>query len=242
MSQIRHLIVPLLAISFLASVLTAQARTTDYHIRSLGLNVASLSINHDASANTVSVHAKSLITNAIFPEIDNHYNISFNSSYLPQTYAREIAQKKVDDTVTVSYDHKNKRASAIHRNPRKSYSYDITADTRDFFTFMTMVSMGKAQAGSYVIDGNGTLWTAILSYHGRESIKTSLGNYSCRLYKVRFEPLSEEKTRYVDMVTFNVLSKSSRVSMWISDDGIAVKSNVRKGALSMSWEIREIRN
>lgn len=241
MFRSKQLIALILISLWLAFATAAQALTIEYNIRSFGLNIATISINSDPQQNFVAVQTKSLITNALFPEINNCYRIDFNGAYLPQTYVREIDQKKVDDTVTVTYDHKNKRAGMNHRNPRKSYSYDITSDTRDFFSFMTMVGFGKARAGDYVIDGNGTLWKASLSYHGRETIKTALGNYSCRLYKVQFEPLCDEKMQYVDMVTHNVLNKASRVSLWISDDGIAMRSVVRKNALSASWEIKEIR-
>jgi len=234
MNKLPLLLLILLPVQILIGV------TVDYDIKSLGIRVASISVNTQIQQRYVEVKAKSIHSNALFPHIDNVYKVTFNEQFLPNVYVRKVRQGELSDDVKVIYNHSALRAAAVHSGKLGEYGYAIAADTRDFFSFMVYLAQGKISGNQFSIDGNGSLWTASVTKEGRELLKTPLGDYSCSRYSIRFNPVTNQKMNYVDMVTHNLLSRSSRLTLWISDGGNAMKAVIRKGALSMSWEIKGI--
>lgn len=214
--------------------------TCQYHIKALGMNVATLEITRSSSPPSVTVKSKSLISNPLFPAIDNSYYISFDASYRPTIYKRVVNQDKVKETVITRYDHQARQAKMDRSSTDKESSYPISENCRDFFSFMTMVGDKQPGSGSYTLDGNGVPWTAKLTYLEEERISTSLGKYDCKVYSVKMIPQDKQKTPYVDMVTNNLFNKDSKIKLWISKDGIAVKAVVKKGILNTQWELLKI--
>lgn len=235
--RIKHILAVLVLLICFHQIL---GLTCQYHIRALGMNVATLEITRNPSPTSVTVKSKSLISNALFPAIDNSYHISFDGSYKPLIYKRVINQEKIKDTVTIQYDHKSKQAKMHRVSTAGETSYGISENSRDFFSFMTMVGDKQPGSGTYVLDGNGVPWTAQLTYLEDENISTPLGKFDCRVYSIKMSPQTKQKTPYVDMVTNNLFNKDSKIKLWISRDGIAVKAAVKKGMLATNWELLKI--
>lgn len=216
------------------------AYSATYDIKSLGLRIATLSITSSESRGVTEVKAASVISNALFPEIDNTYRVEFDANHLPQKYSRIIRQSSVSDEVTVVYKHSSRTAKATHRLGNRTYNFAITDSTRDFFSLLTLLANKSAVPSEYSVDGNGLLWSASLRLDGRERIRTKLGKYTCTRYQIRFTPLSAKTMPYVDMVTHNLLKENNKLTLWISEDGIPLKAVVRKGAIGMIWEITDL--
>lgn len=225
-------------LSILAPYLCAYS--AKYDIRSLGLRIATLAITSSKEQGFTEVKAVSVISNSMFPQINNTYRVEFDSSYLPKTYSRIIRQSTATDDVRVEYNHSRYSAKASHQKGNRQYNYTITQNTRDFFSLLTLLANENTPAGEYSVDGNGTLWSAKLRKDHTEEIRTKLGKYSCTRYQIRFSPLSTKTMPYVDMVTHNLLKDGNKLTLWVSEKGIPLKAVVRKGVLSMSWEITEI--
>jgi hypothetical protein len=232
----------LLLLLLLASVIPLGGLTLDFDVRSLGLKVAKLSVTTSPEEGYVSVSVNSLITNAMFPALNNVYRSEFVGDYLPVRYQRKVRQKKLTDDIDVVYDRQNRRATARHTGELGSYSYAITAETRDFFSFMMLLSRSDAIQNQYTLDGNGCLWRVNVTKKGREELDLALGKVGATVYELEFVPQSEVKMRYTDMVTHNLFGRNSKVTLWISDNHNPVRAYVRKGLLSMVWELAGIRS
>jgi hypothetical protein len=228
------------AILMLALCLSLQGKRMSYTVKAMGLSVASLSIERDPGASLVSVKTKSLITNALFPSIDNAYTIRYSSGYLPLKYNRAVRQNKLNDNVLTVYDHSKSLAAESHSRNGETISYKINPATRDFFSFIAMLSDGKASAGSYELDANGSLWKVSVSYLGSKVIKTAAGKFSARGYKLSFSSATHSKAPYVDMGTHNLFQTGSKVELWGDGKGLVVKANMKKGAIGSSWELKDI--
>ncbi len=230
----------IIAITFTIQYLNAYY--TEYNIRSLGLNISKISIEHRQEQNSIKVRTKSLITNRIFPRIDNEYSIIYENHYLPISYIRNINQDSNVDSVSVRYSHSSLSAVMSSAKQAKKSKYHITSQTRDLFSFLMLLANGNITQDRYVLDGNGRLWNATLSDEGSEVVRTKVGTFKSRRYRVTFEPQNSSVAPYIDMVTHNLLNQDSIVTIWISDSKIAVKAVVRKKLLSMNWELTEYRN
>jgi len=209
----------------------------EYYIKAMGMKVAHLVIEHDAPKQQIQVKAVSLMSNKIFPRINNTYVVSYLGNFLPRSYLREIDQNNVCDSVLTTYDHRSKEAVIIRHNPSSAKAFEISSHTRDYFSFMMLLTTQNLKDGVYRIDGNGLLYNAKLVYEKSEVIKTEKGKFNTRKYNISFIPLKKEKMPYIDMVTHNTLHKDTRISIWIGDNGVALKASVRKSALGMSWEL-----
>lgn len=209
----------------------------EYYIKALGLKIVKLRLEHDVSAKEVKVSAKSVMANKMFPRIDNLYSIKYCEHYLPQTYRRDIDQDSNRDIVSVNYDRETQIAKMSMSKDKSVSSYVITKDTRDYFSFLTMLLNDHAGSGSYKIDGNGKLWQADVIYQKTEEIKTALGKIKAKRYRISFKALSTEKAPYIDMVTHNLLNEDTKVTLWISENKVALKANVSKKLISMSWDL-----
>lgn len=231
----------LLSVLALFVCLSLHSRQMNYNVRAMGLSVASLSIERDPSAGIVSVKTKSLITNALFPSIDNQYTVRYSSGYLPLKYHRSVRQDKLKDNVLTLYDHSKGQATESHSKASENISYRVNSSTRDFFSFVAMLSDGNAGAGSYELDANGSLWKVSVSYLGSKDIKTDAGKFRSLGYKLSFNCATHTKPPYVDMVTHNLFHKSSKVELWVDGNGLVVKASMKKGAIGSSWELKEIK-
>lgn len=216
------------------------AVTAEYNIKSMGLNFARLSLNIDETNQTITVKAKSLQTGNIVAKLDNSYHISYDTNFCPLVYHRQIKQKKLDTKVITRYDHASGKASMDDSATRHHLEYPLTGRTRDIFSFLAYCAQGKAKAGAYLIDANGTPWQAILSAGTKEEIKTSLGKFATTKYLLSFKQTGSGKTPYVDMVTFNLVNAETRLELWISDKGIPLKARVKKGSQTMNWELARL--
>ncbi|MBM4402864.1 MAG: DUF3108 domain-containing protein [Candidatus Cloacimonetes bacterium] len=210
---------------------------TVYNVKSLGLSVARITIDHDKDTRIIRAEAKSLMSNWLFPSLDNVYVISYEGAFYPRVYTRQIKQSNAEDIVVVNYDRKTNTAIQTRRSNAESSTYPIKPDIRDYFSLFTYLCENQDAGGTYYVDGNSTLWQINAKYLGSEKIKINSGSYQTKHYKMRFKNLSGIKPPYVDMVTFNTLSESSVVDFWVSGDGIPIKAVVKKSLLSMTWEM-----
>ncbi len=231
-----------LLIVVLALVFSALgAITVEYEIKSLGLKIANLSIKHDLEQRQITILAKSHFTSKIFPRLDNEYTVSYNENYLPQNYLRKINQDSNQDVVSVTYHHSQKQAQMRMASKDSPETFRITPDTRDFFTMITMVGQLLPQTGRYTIDGNGKLWKASLVKNGTERIKTARGTFQAHHYCMTMAPLDDSKAPYIDMVSHNVFNEATQINFWVSEERTVVKAVVKKGLISMNWDLVDFR-
>ncbi|NLK49425.1 MAG: DUF3108 domain-containing protein [Candidatus Cloacimonetes bacterium] len=235
MNSSRRLILTVAMLLLLGSL---SALRLEYTVKALGLSVASLTI--DKSPSSVRVKTRSLISNAIFPSIDNVYDVSFDGSYLPQRYQRSVNQGKLKAEISTRYNHQGKTASQTHSDPKESKQYAIGSHTRDFFSLAAMLSDGKAGAGTYQLDANGSLWQTKVKSLGSKKIKTRAGSFQAEGYQMSFGSDTHQKPPYVDMITHNLFHKDSRVELWVDGKGKIVKASIKKGLRASHWELESI--
>ncbi|MDD2331142.1 MAG: DUF3108 domain-containing protein [Candidatus Cloacimonetes bacterium] len=209
----------------------------DYNVKSLGLHVAKINIKDDVVRGELSISAVSLLSNKMFPRINNKYLVNYQKDYLPTSYLRLIDQDNNQDSVFVSYKHNEKKAVMKQASQDGQSSYSLQDNTRDFFTFMIGLSYRKLTSNRYWIDGNGILWLAKIENTGAEILRTKQGKIKTEKFTLRFENTGEAKMPYIDMVTHNVLNQDTIVTLWISADNIVHKANVKKGLVNMVWEL-----
>ncbi len=221
----------------IAIVVTLTGYRTVYNVRSMGLNVARITINHDKQYRIILAETKSLLTNQLFPSLDNIYLIHYEGSYLPRTYTRQINQDKVKDVVVTNYDRTSHTATQTRKSEREASVYPIRPDIRDYFSLFTYLCETQGDGGTYYIDGNSTLWQTTVKRIGDVQLKTKTGTHQTVRYEMRFTNLSGIKPPYLDMVTFNTLNESSVVNFWVDSQGIPIRAHVRRNLLSMTWEM-----
>jgi len=225
----------------MVSGFSLQGKIMTYSVKALGLNIASLTIQRLPTEGKLEVKTKSKITNALFPSIDNSYTVTHNSAYLPISYIRNVHQDKLIDKISTTYNHASAQATQSQSLNGAGITYAINPDTRDFFSFITMLSDGKAGAGTYELDANGSLWQVSAKYLGNKEIKTDAGKFAARGYKLSFSSATHEKPPYIDMVTHNLFHRSSKVELWVDGRGLVVKASMKRGAVGSNWELKSIR-
>ncbi len=218
-----------------------RAYYAEYYIKSVGLKVAKLTFDHNSDQKRITAKAKSIFTSKIFPRIDNEYIVNYKDNYLPENYLRRINQDSNQDVVNVAYNRDKGEAHMRMSREGSSDVYRIQAGTRDYFSFMAMLSREALDSGRFIIDGNGKLWCANLVFEKHESINTAVGRIDSRRYELTFTPLDSKEAPYIDMVTHNLLHESTRVNLWISEEKVVLKATVRKGLMAMNWELIEYR-
>lgn len=211
--------------------------TAEYNIKSMGMNFARLSLAINYEKQVISVKAHSVQTGDIVAKLDNSYRITYDKSFRPREYLRQIKQKKLETQVFTRYNHTTGKAIMEDSASGKRAEYHIADDARDIFSFLAYCAQGAAKPGSYTIDANGMAWQANLRRGTREEIKTSLGKFNTTKYLLDFKQLGSGKTTYVDMVTFNLVNAETKLELWISDKGIPLKARVKKGSKTMNWEL-----
>jgi len=213
------------------------ASTVEYNIKSMGMKIAYISVNRNESQRMIVVKTHSLKINSIFPQLNNTYRISYDEMLRPLVFSRSVEQKELNEEAKTTYDHNLKTASLYRSSTNTSKDYTIGKNSREPFSLLAYISSGKAIGGIYNIDGNGLPWQAHVLDAGIETVKTPLGKYSARRYNITFTNLTGKKMPYIDMVTHNMLSESSKLSLWVSDEEIILKALIKKGAVSMTWDI-----
>ncbi|PKN72193.1 MAG: hypothetical protein CVU50_08615 [Candidatus Cloacimonetes bacterium HGW-Cloacimonetes-3] len=194
-------------------------------------------ISFTRSKTQLHVETHSLRSNAIFPSIDNEYIIDVDSQLRPLKYTRLLKQKKLQDKVLVDYDYSQLKATMFRQSDNSISTYAVQDDSRDVFSFIALLSTGDSIKRQYLIDANGCPWQANVSLPTKEVLSTNIGKISTVRYEVRFKPLSQKATPYVDMITFNFVNENTKLNIWVSDNKIPIKAVARKKAVSMSWEI-----
>lgn len=232
----KHLMIVLL----LLGLSGLSARHTEYLIRTSGLKIASLEIDHDQTAKSVQFRIKSLNTTKLFPRLDNLYVVDYNSEFQPITYTRVIDQDQLAETVTTAYDRKVNTASLRMSQTSNELSYSIENASRDFFSFVLMVMQSGLEEGSFPIDGNGKSWLAQLKYLGDEAIRTSLGKFNTSVYEIRLRPQTEEKTPYIDMISHNILDPDLTIQLWVAEDKTTIKALAKKKLITTSIDLVKI--
>ncbi|MCK9584415.1 MAG: DUF3108 domain-containing protein [Candidatus Cloacimonetes bacterium] len=222
-----------LSLILLLSACLLNAQVAEYKISSLGVKVADLRIEYQAQKTVVKAQNKGKIW--IFPHINNRYEIEFAEQFLPKRYLRTIHQGELRDSVLTLYD--SPRATMYQKSTAEKTSYQVHPNTRDFFSLLRLICSNKSASGNYLLDGNGANWQACVSKGKMEKIKTSLGTFTARRHNISLKALSQEKAPYVDMLTHNFLSEDTRISIWISENGLPLKAQLKKKVLSMNWDI-----
>lgn len=221
---------------FLLSAFALTAVAAEYKISSLGVNVADLRLEFQANKAIIKVQNSGKVW--IFPHINNLYEVEYDNQFLPNRYLRTIHQGELRDSVLTLYE--ASRATMYQKSTKENTSYQIASSTRDFFSFLSKLCSQKSTRGTYLLDGNGTRWQASVSAAETDEIKTALGRASARKHEITLKPLSQKKTPYIDMLTHNFLSEDTRMSIWISEQGLPLKAQLKKKIWSMNWEIVSI--
>lgn len=213
---------------------TLQAVKMDYKVKSLGLEVVSLKISREPQS--LFITAKSIINNMIFPYFDNSYRIHYNSRYLPCSSERKIINKKTNCTYITSYDHAAGFAR-LSTDDGQNQKYTIGQNTSEIFCLIAMFCDGKAKAGSYELDANGSLWQVKARSLGSSKISTKAGIFETQGWSLSFSSQTHTKPPYVDTLTHNIFSAKNKAEFWVDNKGILVKAKVSKGILAVSWEL-----
>jgi hypothetical protein len=229
-----HRILPCIII--LLFVCSLQAYRLEYKITSLGMKVADLQI--DMQEDKIITRVQNERRLSLFPHLNNYYEIELDEQIRPRSYLRIIHQSELIDSVLTLYD--PPQATMYQKSTADTMVYQISAESRDFFSFICYISRSNKLQGKHLLDGNGAMWQASISKVDQESIKTALGSFEARKLEIRVSPLSQEKAPYIDMLTNNFFSEDIRISIWISEQGFPVKAKMKKKALGMNWEITSI--
>lgn len=225
-----------LCLILLLSAFILNAEIAEYKISSLGVKVADLRIEFQPKKTIIKVQNKGKIW--IFPHINNRYEVESRDGFLPQRYLRTIHQGELRDSVLTLYD--PPAATMYQKSAGENISYPIKPMTRDFFSFLRMLCSQKDASGSFFLDGNGVCWRASVSKSEMDKIKTALGTFTARKHEISLKSLSQEKAPYTDMLTHNFLSEDTRMNIWISEDGLPLKAQMKKKIWNMNWEIVSI--
>ncbi len=209
----------------------------DYKISSMALKIADLSI--DLNSDKITVEAQNQGRMSIFPHLNNSYEIWLDEDLRPKTYLRMIHQGELRDSVLTVYEHS--KASLHKQSSEQILHYELPADSRDFFSFLYILCQSPNPAKSYLLDDDGQSWKAEVSPPARERIRTPLGKMYARRHDIQMLPLCGDDAEYVDMLTHNFFDENLDLVIWISDNGVPLKAKIKKGLLSMSWEIIGIR-
>lgn len=212
------------------------AQIAEYKISSFGVKVADLRIEFQPSKTLVKVQNPGKVW--IFPHIDNLYEIETDSQLLPQRYLRIIHQGELRDSVLTLYH--APFATMHQKSTAQKTSYKLKPSTRDFFSFLRVICSDKNAGGAYLLDGNGVCWQGNVSKAEIQKIKTSLGSFTARKHEITIKSLSTAKAPYTDMLTHNFLSEDIKMSVWISEQGLPLKAQLKKKVWSMNWEIVSI--
>jgi hypothetical protein len=204
-----------------------------YKVTSLRLNVAE--VDMELKDPYIRISARTRINLPLFPHMDNRYEILHDESFLPIQYKRIVHQGEIRDSVQTVYD--GARAMEYRKSTANVSSYPIKEDSRDFFSFLAKICSDNNAGGTYYVDGNGRIWKATVSSKEIEKISTALGKQNARKHEIGFEPLSSQKAPYIDMLTFNFLDPETKLSLWISTNGIPLKAQIKKKRGGMQWEI-----
>jgi len=213
------------------------AQKLDYRITSLSMKVADLAI--DLSAETILIRVQNQGKLRIFPHLNNSYRIELDEDMRPTSYQRMIHQGELRDSVFTSFDENH--AIMHQESVGKSLRYEISAEARDIFSFLFAVSQNPNPCKNYILDGDGRPWQAQVSPGVRQRIRTAMGTMFARKHDIRMVPLSQTKAPYVDMITHNFFDENIKLSLWVSDNGIPLKAQLRKNMIGMNWEIIGIR-
>jgi hypothetical protein len=207
-----------------------------YRVTSMKLNVAEIEMELNDSH--ISVAVKSRIKVPLFPSIDNRYEIIHDGDFRPLHYTRIVNQAELTDSVYTRY---HLGSATMHQSSNsKSINYKVRADTRDVFSLLAKISDDVNAGGTYYADGNGRLWQVKVSGPQTERISTALGKQTARRHDFTFQPLSPVKAPYIDMITFNFLDPDTRLTLWVSVNGVPLKAHLKKGLMSMNWDIQSV--
>lgn len=215
----------------------AWASNAEYVLKAYGLKIAKLSITHDKQRQSITVSANSLVTNKLFPQLNNRYLIRYRANYQPVSLTRIIRQKHLIDTVVTEYDFEKGLAISTRKSDGSVSSYSIKPETRDVFSFLAYLSSGDLKDGNYALDGNGLTWTAMLQQKQNETVKCTAGKFPARRYAVHFRKPAGVKAPYVDMVTHNMLSEDGSMNLWVSADNVLVSASVKRKGITTNWDM-----
>ncbi|HPM05124.1 MAG TPA: DUF3108 domain-containing protein [Candidatus Cloacimonas sp.] len=215
----------------------AWASNAEYVLKAYGLKIARLQINHDEKKHSITVSANSLVTNKLFPQLNNRYLIKYRENYQPESLTRIIRQKHLSDTVVTEFDFEKGLAISTRKSDGSVSSYTIKSGTRDVFSFLAFVSTGKAASGNYALDGNGLTWTALLQEKQYEAIKCTAGKFQTRRYALQLRKPSGVKAPYVDMVTHNILSDDGSMNLWVGENKLLVSASVKRRGITTTWDL-----
>ena len=213
------------------------ARTAEYVVNAVGFKVVQIKMDINLKERYIQVKANSLATTKVFPCINNDYRVKYTGDFIPLEYERQVRQNNANGHIETKYDRQRNTAIQIGETENDSFPYDIDPTARDFFSFLAYLCENKPGSGTYVIDGNGVPWEAILELKGKEKLRTPIGQFMTSQYEIRLNPLSKTRVPYVDMFTNNLFNKETSIRIWIADQGIAVKAQVSKDLASTTWEI-----
>ncbi|MDY6915887.1 MAG: DUF3108 domain-containing protein [Candidatus Cloacimonadota bacterium] len=212
-------------------------------IRYLGIPVVKVLMH--TTEDSVWVHAKSTKLASIAANMDNIYTINYQNDFIPKKYRKKIDQKDYSENRITYYDRENMIARRISKiDSAKNTTYNITADTRDFFSALSFLRFTKKSSGTITLDANRLLWQANYKSIKKENLKTSLGKIDCNKYEIEFVKDTKKNRERSDMLTNNLVDEDKKLYLWITDDsrGIPVKAQFKMSPFSVYWFITQYEN
>lgn len=212
------------------------AWTATYSVKTMGIEVANLELT--MGDRSLEVWSRTEGSSSLAPAMDNYYRADFDAGQLPVSFLRIVRQETDSDTVRTVYDQNLGTGSQKRHLSGEQVSFELEPQTRDLFSMLAHIASNPPQTDtSFVIDANGVLWDAQLIREEEENVRTRLGRLRSRAYDMQLVPRAPGKAPYVDMVTNNILNPDTRLKLWIAENGLISKAQVRRGLSVLNWEL-----
>jgi Protein of unknown function (DUF3108) len=221
----------LLCLSFLLS-----AEHLQLSIRYLGLKV--VNVNIIDAENTLTVTAKATGLGSIASSMDNLYQSTYTSDYLPVQYQKLISQKKYSENRITNYlreDLLASRQSFIDESLNREYP--IHAESRDFFSALYYIRHHLENPQTLYLDANTLIWQAEYEVKKTEVINTVLGKQEAYVVEVSFSRDSQSQKERSDMLTNNLVNENNVLTLWVStsDQKIPLKARYSMKPFAVFW-------
>lgn len=225
-----------LLLILLLGLCSLHAWTASYSVKTMGIQVASLEMN--MGLRSLEVWSRTEGSSSLAPAMDNYYKAEFDARQLPSSYLRIVRQETDSDTVQTVYDQMRRAGHQKRFLSGELVSFELETDTRDLFSLLAHIAVSPPDTDrAFVIDANGVLWDAELSREEDDNVRTRLGRLRCRAYSLNLIPREAGKAPYVDMVTNNILNPDTQLKLWIAENGLITKAQVRRGLSVLNWEL-----
>jgi len=218
------------------------AESMSFNINYLGVSVAK--VNMSVNKDVLLIKAKSTdITNFLSDSIDNTYKITFNDSFLPLTYEKNIIQAKYKEKSITAYNYDN--ASYKDLNANTIYEYQIKPNSRDIFSALIHLRrLNLKKDHTMNLEVNRNLWQVKSTFMKIEKVNTILGKKDCLLVKLDFKKTNINNNSKSDILTNNLVNENNSLYFWFTDDDqrIPIKAKYEMSPFSVIWLLTNYTN